>query len=245
MFHLCLILTIFLNTPQLYKNNSSVSNQIKDRASSDSDLTLPSLSMIMKFQQWIMVMGVICASFFQTLIPVESLPVAHKIKSQPGQQQVSFQQFAGFITIDEQQQRALFYYFVEAEGNPASKPLVLWLNGRPGCSSNYAGTTASLPRESHQIRQSNEDEDKSKSYPHQSFVAQANMLYLESPAGVGFSYSSNKSFYSYVDDEITTSRNTLSTSTRPSQLILTSQVILHIRLPHQHFQRQSQSSPMQ
>jgi hypothetical protein len=29
------------------------------------------------------------------------------------------------------------------------------------------------------------------------------MLYLESPAGVGFSYSANKSFYGYVNDEMT------------------------------------------
>jgi hypothetical protein len=29
------------------------------------------------------------------------------------------------------------------------------------------------------------------------------MLYLESPAGVGFSFSANKSFYNYVNDEIT------------------------------------------
>ena len=29
------------------------------------------------------------------------------------------------------------------------------------------------------------------------------MLYLESPAGVGFSYSANESFYTHVNDEIT------------------------------------------
>uniref|UniRef100_A0A2N9HD24 Uncharacterized protein n=1 Tax=Fagus sylvatica TaxID=28930 RepID=A0A2N9HD24_FAGSY len=51
------------------------------------------------------------------------------------QPQVSFQQFAGYITVDEKQQRALFYYFVEAEAQAASKPLVLWLTGGPGCSS--------------------------------------------------------------------------------------------------------------
>lgn len=34
-------------------------------------------------------------------------------------------------------------------------------------------------------------------------VAEANMLYLETPAGVGFSYSTNSSFYDGVDDKIT------------------------------------------
>ncbi|GMY19411.1 serine carboxypeptidase-like 45 [Fagus crenata] len=68
-------------------------------------------------------------------MPVESFPIADKIISLPGQPQVSFQQFAGYIFVDEKQERALFYYFVEAETQPASKPLVLWLNGGPGCSS--------------------------------------------------------------------------------------------------------------
>lgn len=29
----------------------------------------------------------------------------------------------------------LFYYFVEAEVDPASAPVVMWMNGGPGCSS--------------------------------------------------------------------------------------------------------------
>ncbi|KAG2716096.1 hypothetical protein I3760_03G108100, partial [Carya illinoinensis] len=104
-------------------------------------------------------------------------------------------QFAGFITIDEQQQRALFYYFVEAEGNPASKPLVLWLNVGPGCSS--IGTGAFIEHGPFRPSGYNLVENE------YSWNKETNMLYLESPAGVGFSYSSNKSFYSYVDDEIT------------------------------------------
>ncbi|KAK3001637.1 hypothetical protein RJ639_021266, partial [Escallonia herrerae] len=53
----------------------------------------------------------------------------------PGQPRVGFQQFSGYVTVDEKKQRALFYYFAEAETDPVSKPLVLWLNGGPGCSS--------------------------------------------------------------------------------------------------------------
>lgn len=84
--------------------------------------------MIQSQQQW-MVMAIICASLVQIFMAVESVPIDDKIISLPGQPKVSFQQFSGYITIDEKQERALFYYFVEAEAQPDSKPLVLWLNG--------------------------------------------------------------------------------------------------------------------
>ena len=65
----------------------------------------------------------------QIIVGVNSVSEADKISTLPGQPQVKFQQYAGYITVDEEQQRALFYYFAEAEVEPASKPLVLWLNG--------------------------------------------------------------------------------------------------------------------
>ncbi|KAJ6700156.1 SERINE PROTEASE FAMILY S10 SERINE CARBOXYPEPTIDASE [Salix purpurea] len=109
---------------------------------------------------------------------------------------VSFQQFSGYITVDEKQRRSLFYYFVEAETSPASKPLVLWLNGGPGCSSVGAGAFV----EHGPFRPTTGNSLVRNEY---SWNKEANMLYLESPAGVGFSYSANDSFYSYVTDEIT------------------------------------------
>lgn len=65
----------------------------------------------------------------QIVVGVNTLSEADKISTLPGQPKVEFQQYGGYITVDEVHQRALFYYFVEAEIEPASKPLVLWLNG--------------------------------------------------------------------------------------------------------------------
>lgn len=58
-----------------------------------------------------------------------SLAMLDSIAQLPGQPPVGFRQYSGYVTVDEQKQRALFYYFAEAELEPASKPLVLWLNG--------------------------------------------------------------------------------------------------------------------
>ncbi|KAM0834473.1 hypothetical protein ACQ4PT_063581 [Festuca glaucescens] len=58
------------------------------------------------------------------------------IRALPGQPQgVDFDQYGGYVTVGEENGRALFYYFVEAPSGAAEKPLVLWLNGGPGCSS--------------------------------------------------------------------------------------------------------------
>ncbi|PON57296.1 Serine carboxypeptidase-like [Trema orientale] len=127
-------------------------------------------------------------------LTANSFPISDKIVRLPGQPKVRFQQFSGYITVDEKQDRALFYYLVEAEKDPLSKPLVLWLNGGPGCSSvGYGAFTEHGPFKfngNHLIRNQ------------YSWNKEANILYLESPAGVGFSYSANKSFYINVNDEI-------------------------------------------
>ena len=48
----------------------------------------------------------------------------------PGQAfNASFAHYAGYVTVSEERGAALFYWFFEAAHDPASKPLVLWLNG--------------------------------------------------------------------------------------------------------------------
>ncbi|XP_022153959.1 serine carboxypeptidase-like 45 [Momordica charantia] len=122
-----------------------------------------------------------------------------RIARLPGQPSVSFQQFSGYISVDVFQNRNLFYYFVEAHTDPASKPLVLWLNGGPGCSSVGAGA----------FLEHGPFRPKGDVLIHNEFSwnTVANILYLESPAGVGFSFSANTTFYSTVNDKITAQDN--------------------------------------
>jgi len=48
----------------------------------------------------------------------------------PGQpSNPSLSHFSGYITVNENHGRALFYWFFEAQSEPSKKPLLLWLNG--------------------------------------------------------------------------------------------------------------------
>ena len=53
-----------------------------------------------------------------------------RVVSLPGQpSNPSVSQFSGYITVNQINGRALFYWFFEALSNSSNKPLVLWLNG--------------------------------------------------------------------------------------------------------------------
>ncbi|KAL3845444.1 hypothetical protein ACJIZ3_002847 [Penstemon smallii] len=111
----------------------------------------------------------------------------------PGQPLVSFRQYAGYVDVDVKKGRSLFYYFVEADNDPDHKPLTLWLNGGPGCSSVGGGAFTELgpffPR----------GDGRGLLINSKSWNKVSNLLFLESPAGVGWSYSNTSSDYTTGD----------------------------------------------
>eukprot|EP01018_Ginkgo_biloba_P005865 Gb_20820 [translate_table: standard] len=120
------------------------------------------------------------------------------ITALPGQPpNVGFKQYSGYITVDSSHGRALFYYFTEATQDPSTMPLVLWLNGGPGCSSlGYGAMTELGPF------RVNPDGKTLSSNPY-AWNQVANVLFLESPAGVGFSYSNTTDDYNASGDKRT------------------------------------------
>lgn len=60
----------------------------------------------------------------------EGLKENDKIHKLPGQPYVRFDQYGGYVTVNESAGRAFYYYFVEADQTSnESLPLLLWLNG--------------------------------------------------------------------------------------------------------------------
>lgn len=123
---------------------------------------------------------------------------ADKVVYLPGQplEQFGFQHFAGYIKLRPNDEKALFYWFFEAQNDVSHRPLVLWLNGGPGCSSVAYGAMQELGpflvRNNGQLI-----------YNKYSWNKVANILFLEAPVGVGFSYSNKSGDTEKLGDSIT------------------------------------------
>ncbi|KAB2086163.1 hypothetical protein ES319_A04G010100v1, partial [Gossypium barbadense] len=121
-------------------------------------------------------------------------PMNDLISKLPGQLDVNFRQFAGYIDVDENVVgRSLFYYFVEAEKDPLTQPLTVWLTGGPGCSSvgDAFGSVGPffVKKDAHGLQTNLFSWNKV-----------SNLLFIDSPIGSGWSYSNTSSDYNNGDD---------------------------------------------
>uniref|UniRef100_A0A8C4FEQ1 Carboxypeptidase n=1 Tax=Dicentrarchus labrax TaxID=13489 RepID=A0A8C4FEQ1_DICLA len=116
----------------------------------------------------------------------DAAPAADEVTYLPGlQKQPSFRHYSGYLNVADG--KHLHYWFVESQQNPASDPVVLWLNGGPGCSSLDGLLTEHGPFLI-------QDDGVTLQYNPYSWNKIANVLYLESPVGVGFSYSDDQKY---------------------------------------------------
>ncbi|CAM0957277.1 unnamed protein product [Alopecurus aequalis] len=112
---------------------------------------------------------------------------ADRIVRLPGQPAVDFDMYSGYITVEENAGRSLFYLLQEAPEEAQPAPLVLWLNGGPGCSSIAYGASEELGAFRITPRGAGLFLNEYR------WNKVANILFLDSPAGVGFSYTNTTS----------------------------------------------------
>uniref|UniRef100_A0AAY5KWF7 Carboxypeptidase n=1 Tax=Esox lucius TaxID=8010 RepID=A0AAY5KWF7_ESOLU len=104
----------------------------------------------------------------------------------------NFRQWSGHLKASPG--KFLHYWFVTSQRDPLTDPVVLWLNGGPGCSSLDGLLSENGPF--------HVNDDGETLYENKfSWNRIANVLYLESPAGVGYSYSDDQK-YKTDDDQV-------------------------------------------
>lgn len=118
---------------------------------------------------------------------------ADEIKELPGWAgPLPSKQYSGYLEVPgDRGSKFYHYWFVTSEGNPKEDPVGLWLNGGPGSSSLIGFLTENGPFElSDDSLPKHAPPDAVPKLKHRETGWQkaASYIFLESPAGVGFSY---------------------------------------------------------
>ncbi|XP_021734365.1 serine carboxypeptidase-like 20 [Chenopodium quinoa] len=153
----------------------------------------------------------ILSNYGNFIIITEAAPPNSLITQLPGfSATFPSKHYSGYITLDGRQNnktsppKNLFYYFVESERNPDKDAVVLWLNGGPGCSS-FDGFVYEHGPFNFQAGKTKNSLPLLHPNPY-SWSKVASIIYLDSPTGVGLSYSENQTKYQTGD--VQTARDT-------------------------------------
>lgn len=112
----------------------------------------------------------------------------------------TFNFYSGYLNISNT--KSYHYIYFESQSKPESSPLILWLNGGPGCSSLLGSFYENGPF----LFNTNGVRFQPNLNPY-SWNKFANLLYIESPAGVGFSTGSNDEIKNNSNDFVTAEDN--------------------------------------
>lgn len=108
---------------------------------------------------------------------------ALRLKSPEGLEIDTVKQYSGYLDIEDETKH-LFFWFFESRNDPANDPVVLWLNGGPGCSS-MTGLFFELGPSSISKKLKPVSNDFS-------WNSNASVIFLDEPVNVGFSYSEKR-----------------------------------------------------
>lgn len=91
-------------------------------------------------------------------------------------------QYSGYLDVEDEDKH-FFYWFFESRNDPKNDPVVLWLNGGPGCSS--------LTGLFFELGPSSIGSDIKPHHNPYSWNSNASVIFLDQPVNVGYSYSSS------------------------------------------------------
>jgi len=100
--------------------------------------------------------------------------------------------YSGYLAVGDSKTKELHYVLVESQNSPRTDPLLIWYNGGPGCSSLLGFMQENGPY----IIDDGEKLIQPNPAP---WNLKANVLYIEQPAGVGFSKSSTAELSGVTD----------------------------------------------
>jgi carboxypeptidase C (cathepsin A) len=113
------------------------------------------------------------------------------VKSMPFGCNMQTKWYSGYLKTTSAQ-RSLHYVYIESKSKPSTDPVLVWFNGGPGCSSMLGLIQEHGPC----VIEDFTDKVVDNPYP---WNMRANLLYLESPGGVGYSYAATSQDVKYTD----------------------------------------------
>ena len=112
--------------------------------------------------------------------------------------QFNFNQFSGYLAIpgNSGNSKNLHYWLVESMSKPKSDPISFWTNGGPGCSGLIGFMTEQGPFRP--------NANNTLDFNQYAWNNRSNMVFIEAPCGVGFSYSDDADDLKTDDDQTAT-----------------------------------------